>query len=183
MKISSFIAQVPLKLLIFFTSLSPSSAQVTWTDFSDSFFLYPGNGPGGCDRPAPNGVGMKDYVLTSLNDAWTISNTVVEDLPTSVFSYNRDVRGLLFLLFGITWTAYYEPNPNDGSDTGYNYILGTFEFRSMSSILVADNFQTLLPRLANWRPIRTQTATLDWPDSDASKTMLLTTNTCLAMMD
>ncbi len=102
MKVPPSVTHVLLRLLILFTSLSPLSAQVTWTQFSDSFFLYLGNGPGGCDRPAPNSVGMKDYVLTSLNDAWTASDTVVDDLPTSVFSYNRDIRGLLFLLFGIT---------------------------------------------------------------------------------
>lgn len=69
---------------------------------------------------------MKDYVLTSLNDAWTASNTVSEDLPTSSFSYKRDIRGLLFLLFGITWTTHYEPNSDDGSYTKYNSILGRF---------------------------------------------------------
>lgn len=68
---------------------------------------------------------MQDYVLTSLNDAWTASDTVVQDLPTSVFSFKKDIRGLLFLLFGITWTYNFEPNPNDGSDTKYTYLLGT----------------------------------------------------------
>ncbi len=149
MKIPRSIAPVPLQFLILFTSLSLLSAQVTWTKFSDSFFLYLGTGPGGCHRPAPNGIGMKEYVLTSLNDAWTVSDTVVDDLPTSVFSYNRDIRGLLFLLFGITWTVFYEPNPNDGSLTDYDYILGTFQHRIISSLPAADDSQTLLPRLAN----------------------------------
>ena len=149
MKISPSIAQMPLHLLILFTSPSQLFAQVTWTQFSESFFLYLGNGPGGCDRPAPNGIGMNDYVLTSLNDAWTVSDTVVEELPTSVFSYNRETRGLLFLLFGVTWTVYYEPNPNDGSEADYNYILGIFQHHIISSLPVADDSQTLLPRLAN----------------------------------
>lgn len=128
-----------LRLLAVLTLFSLISAQITWTQFSNSFKLYPGTGPGGCDRNAPNGVGMKDYVLTSLNDAWTASNTVVDDLPTSVFSFKRDLRGLLFLLFGITWTSAYEPNPEDGSDTNYNYILSkcgkTHEFHLVLSLM------------------------------------------------
>ena len=114
---------IHFRLLAALALVSPISAQITWTQFSSSFNLYPGTGPGGCDRDAPNGVGMRNYVLTSLNDAWTASNTVVDDLPTSAFSYKKDLRGLLFLLFGITWTSAYEPNTHDGSETKYSYIL------------------------------------------------------------
>lgn len=87
---------------------------------------------------------MQDYVLTSLNDAWTASNTVVQDLPTSVFSFKKDIRGLLFLLFGITWTYAFDPNPNDGSDTKYNDLLGTsgmaHQVRLVMSLMKADIF-------------------------------------------
>lgn len=124
MRVFSSIGKVSLRSLVALTFITSISAQITWTQFGTSFKLYPGNGPGGCDRNAPNGVGMREYVLTSLNDAWTASNTVVEDLPTASFSFNRNLRGLLFLLFGLTWTTFNDPNPNDGSDTRYNYILG-----------------------------------------------------------
>ena len=117
--------QVPLRLLFAFTLLSSMRAQVTWTQFRNSFRLYPGTGPGGCDRNAPNGVAMKTYVLASLNDAWTASNTVTRVLPTA--PSKRNIRGLLYLLFGITWTPIHFPNPNDGSATKFNYILGTLE--------------------------------------------------------
>ena len=67
---------------------------------------------------------MKDVVLTSLDDAWAASDKVVRDL--SNYQKDRDVRALLFLLFGITWTEDYEPNPGDSSDEDFDYILGMF---------------------------------------------------------
>lgn len=124
MTVFPFIGKVSLRPLVALTFVTSISAQITWTQFGTSFNLYSSSGRGGCDRNAPNGVGMRDHVLTSLDDAWTISSTVIDDLPTASFSFNRDTRGLLFLLFGITWTAYFDPNPNDGSDAKYKYILG-----------------------------------------------------------
>lgn len=117
-------SKVALRLLFAFTFVSSILAKVTWTQFSDSFNLYPSTGPGGCDRNAPNGVAMKDYVLTSLDDAWAALNKVVGDL--SNYQFNRDIRALLFLLFGVTRTKTKKPNPNDLSDRNYNYILGVF---------------------------------------------------------
>lgn len=114
--------KVFFRFFLAFTLSSSIAAQVTWTDFNNSFRIYSGTGPGGCDRNAPNGVHMKNYVLTSLNDAWTASNAVTNNLPKA--PSKRNIRGLLFLLFGITWNRIHFPNPGDGSATKFNYILG-----------------------------------------------------------
>ena len=65
---------------------------------------------------------MEKYVLTALDDAWTASNAVTNNLPKA--PSKRNVRGLLFLLFGITWTRIGFPNPIDGSATKFAYIQG-----------------------------------------------------------
>lgn len=119
-------SQVSLQLSYAFTVFSSVLAvQFTWTEFKSSFNIYATKGPGGCNRNAPNGVPMGNYVLTSLGDAWTASNTVTNYLPTEGSISNRNIRGLLFLLFGITWTSDNTTNPDDGSDTKYEYILST----------------------------------------------------------
>ena len=70
---------------------------------------------------------MKNYVLESLNDAWTASNAVTDNLPKA--PSKRNIRGLLFLLFGITWTPIHFPNPNDGSSLKFQYIRGKIRKR------------------------------------------------------
>lgn len=68
---------------------------------------------------------MKNYVLTALDDAWTAANAVTNSLPKA--PSKRNVRGLLFLLFGITWTPIGFPNRNDGSATRFAYIQGKLQ--------------------------------------------------------
>ena len=75
---------------------------------------------------------MKNYVLTSLNDAWTASNAVTNNLPKA--PSKRNVRGLPFLLFGITWTRIHFPNPIDGSNVKFQYIIGKLQKRVSGSL-------------------------------------------------
>ena len=89
--------------------------------FLDSFNAYPGRGPGGCSRSAPNGVPMLDRVFKSLGGANAIAQTMVQDLPT--YPNQTYVRGLLFLFFGITFLEDHSINPiQDGLET-YKRVL------------------------------------------------------------
>ena len=65
---------------------------------------------------------MGAYVLTSINDAWNIAETVVVDLPSYFAPDNRDLRELLFLLFGITWTRTQQPQTSGESQVQMGVI-------------------------------------------------------------
>lgn len=56
MHLSPSMSKVALRLLFAFTFFSSTLAKVTWTQFSNSFELYPSTGSGGCDRDASDGV-------------------------------------------------------------------------------------------------------------------------------
>ena len=102
--------------------------------FTTSFKIYLGSGPGGCSRNAPNGVSMGNQVLDSLGGANAIAQTMVQDLPT--YPTQTYVRGLLFLFFGITFLADHSinPDPVQNNLNAYNNILrrASNEFPSVS---------------------------------------------------
>lgn len=122
---SSSQAALPLTTLLLFVSAASAVNSVDREQFSHSFKLYDGNGKGGCDRNAPNGVPMQNHVLQDLDTAWDMTDTVIDDMPSYWISSAIRVRSLLKLFFGITFTADRRLNPDDDSQAIYNDVLGT----------------------------------------------------------
>ena len=123
------LSQAPLGLLAFLTLLPraiPARVPIgslSLQQFTTSFKGYPGRGPGGCSRNAPNRLSMENHVLDSLGGANAIAQTVVQDLPT--YQTQTYIRGLLFLFFGITFLADHSINPDSTQNNldAYNDIL------------------------------------------------------------
>ena len=117
-----------LQCLIAITLLSLSAAQITQQQFEASFKLYPATGPGGCNRDAPNGTPMLNYVLQSLDDAWTMASTAVSEMQLYFSGYSgRRTRPLLFLFFGVKFTEDYNFEPDGTSENTYSYVLSTLQ--------------------------------------------------------
>lgn len=126
-----------LHSLIAITLLSLSAAQITQQQFEASFKLYPATGPGGCDRDAPNGTPMLNYVLQSIDDAWTMASTAIEGMQLYFSGYSgRRTRPRLFLFFGVKFTEDYYFKPDGTSENTYNYVLSTLRTRPLKKALL-----------------------------------------------
>lgn len=131
-------SQISLLLLALFAFLARSSAAITPAQFAQSFSLYTGSGPGGCDRQGPKGS-YQDWSLQALDDAWTLSGTATTQLQLykTDDSTGKLARGLFFLFFGLNFTRKYELNPYDDSQLYYYFVKRAFETSaSLTSILL-----------------------------------------------
>ena len=68
---------------------------------------------------------MMNFILTSLDDAWAMSDAMPSEMGIYFSGYSgKRARGLLFLLFGIKFTDQYDIEPDDDSNQNYQNILG-----------------------------------------------------------
>ena len=160
-----------LRCFIAITLLSPSAAQITQQQLEASFKLYPATGPGGCDRNAPNGTPMLDYVLQSLDDAWTMASTAVDEMQLYFSSYSgRRTRPLLFLFFGVKFTEDHHFEPDGTSENTYNYVLSTLQTRPLNKallLIIAYGPVQLCSKIwANYKQLRILTAFCSYLDFD-----------------
>ena len=160
-----------LHYLIAITLLSLSVAQITQQQFEASFKLYPATGPGGCDRDAPNGTPMLNYVLQSIDDAWTMASTAMGEMQLYFSGYSgRRTRPLLFLFFGVKFTEYYNFEPDGTSENTYNYVLSTLQIRPLNKalllIIAYGPVQLSSKILANYKQLLILTALCSYLDFD-----------------
>lgn len=139
----------PLQLLLFST-LSPlvlarvPITPLSYSTFDSSFNLYPLSGNGGCNRPTPNGRPMMQPTLKSLGGVSAIAQTLVQNLPS--YPTQQEIRGLLFLFFGITFQANHQLNPATDNVNAYNNIINTFGMVNRVFTNPATNPYNLKPR-------------------------------------
>lgn len=114
-----------LQLLVLFTLSQLILARIpivplAYSQFANSFNLYPLSGNGGCNRDSPDGLPMLQHTLKSLGGAWAIAETVVQDLPN--YPTQIYIRGLLYQFFGILFQENHQLNPHPDNVAAYNLI-------------------------------------------------------------
>lgn len=118
---------------------------------------------------------MMKYVLKSLGGANAIAQTAVLELPTYPTQIN--VRGLLFLFFGITFLEDHQinPDPDQGNVLAYQVVLSeaTMDLPNYQYLLLTA-LQILL--LSPGRCLSAQTHSTRSPDIGAWRILLHTTS-------
>ncbi len=119
---SSVKALLHLISIVILTS-SASAYAITEANLSESFRLHRGNGKGGCDRISPNGTPMQQKVITDLNDAFSLAEVALAQIPKATSLDGARIRELFKLFFGVSFDSKnFQVNASDGSQVTYNGV-------------------------------------------------------------
>lgn len=130
MIVPTFAIRLIVSLLAILTSLWHVSAKgLTQDEFANSFRLTPAGRVGTCQRDVSTSTGMQnslDVVLQAADDAWDLASNAWVDMDKfdDDTAPGKTYRGLLFVLFGITFTHdiksdSFEFNSSDRSEQNY----------------------------------------------------------------
>ena len=133
MIVSTFAIRLLFSLFAILTSLWHVSAEeLTQEQFVNSFHLTPAGRVGTCQRDVSTSTGTQnslDFILKAADEAWDLASNAWVDMDKfgDDAAAGKTHRGLLFVLFGITFTHdiksdSFEFNATDRSEQNYQYV-------------------------------------------------------------
>lgn len=115
------------RLSLLLLLLPTASLTLTQGSFGTIFNLHPPASAGGCGRNTINNVPMMPYLLTAVEDALGMAQDAHFQIYQTMFPTptRRRVRGLFYIILGITFVESGQPSP--GSRTRFTYVDSVFE--------------------------------------------------------